>query len=194
MKKIVWAIASVSYFMIAATGCGKSTIAVEITTAAESTAESTASVEDPEDVTEIDLGVPGDAENVQHYYLAEGKMSQVTFNRGKQSWVYIAAETDDFKDISGMPYDWNSEEEVTVSGRRAVLYDYSSEKETVWMINWYDVAPGIMYSLRVTAENGEDLDGLDMQGMAESLFVPMQDEADSDVAETAQRIGRSIQR
>lgn len=195
MKKKIILAATISCFAIAATGCGKSETAKESTTVAETTQADTSAKEsesaeeianpwvdsDKEGVitaTNVELDVPEDAENVEYSYLTTENLGQVTFSRGNENWIYRAMMSDTFEDISGMYYTWDNEEEVEVSGRQAVLYDYNSDQEVVWMINWYDAVPGIMYSLSVTATDSEDLDGLDMQGMAESLFVPMQDETD----------------
>lgn len=200
-KKIVLAAVVVSCMAMAA-GCGKSETAKETTAATEVATEAmTEEIETGDAIgmanpwvesdkaavtvaTNVELGVPEDAENVAYSYLTGENLAQVTFTRGGENWIYRGVMTDSFDDISGMYYDWDNKEEVTVSGRKAVLYDHTSDTETVWMIDWYDAVPGVMYSLSVTAADAEELDGLDMQGMAESLFVPMQDEVDGDAVET----------
>lgn len=191
MKKRMLLTAMIFGLAVVAAGCGKSenakgTTKVEETTEQKSeTTEENAEIANPwvesdkEGVTaatNIELNAPEDAEDIVYAYLTGENLAQVTFSRGNQNWIYRAVMSDSFDDISGMYYDWANEENVTVSGREAVLLDYSSDQETVWMINWYDAVPGVMYSLSVTVTNAEDLDGLDMQGMAESLYVPMQDE------------------
>lgn len=201
-KRIVLAAAMVSCMALAATGCGKTEIAKETTVAAtEAAAETTEEVgtgEEGEDAigmanpwvesdkegvtvaTNVELDVPEDAENVSYSYLTGENLAQVTFTRGDENYTYRAMMTDGGDNISGMYCDWDHKEDVTVSGRQATLYDFSSDQSTIWMIDWYDAVPGIRYSLSVTAPDAETLNGLDMQGMAESLFVPMQDEADGD--------------
>ncbi len=191
MKKRMVMAAMIFCLAVAATGCGKSENAKETTKVEETTEQKSETTEENAEITNpwvesdkegvtaatnIELNVPEDAEDVVYAYLIGENLAQVTFSRGNQNWIYRAVMSDSFDDISGMYYDWANEENVTVSGREAVLFDYSSDQETVWMIDWYDAVPGVMYSLSVTVTNAEDLDGLDMQGMAESLYVPMQDE------------------
>ena len=43
---------------------------------------------------------------------------------------------------------------------------------------WFDVAPGLMYSLAVYST---DLDGLDLTVLAEAVYIPAQGDADGDV-------------
>lgn len=203
-KKIVLAAVAVSCMVMAA-GCGKSETANETTAATEAATEAvTEEIETGDEgdaigmanpwvesdktavtvATNVELDVPEDAENVSYSYLSGENLAQVTFTRGGENWIYRGVMTDSFDDISGMYYDWDNEEEVTISGRKAMLYDHTSNTETVWMIDWYDEVPGVMYSLSVTAADSEALNGLDMQGMAEALFVPMRDEVDGDAVET----------
>ena len=39
---------------------------------------------------------------------------------------------------------------------------------------WYDIVPGVMYSLSVYST---DLDGLDLTAVAEQVYVPVQGDA-----------------
>lgn len=194
MKKIFWTMAAATCIAAAAVGCGKASTGKD--SVAESAVESTVAVEedsvanpwhesDKEGVLEatgIELITPDDAEYATYSYLDTENLAQVSYVRGTQNWVYRAVASDVYDDISGLYYDWASEESVEVSGRHADLCSYSDDNETIWVINWYDEVPGIMYSLSVTAGSAEDLDGLDMQGMAEALFIPMQDDTDDDVS------------
>ena len=203
-KKIVLAAVAISCMAMAA-GCGKLETAKETTAATEVATEVVTEEIGTGDegdaigmanpwiesdktavtvATNVELSVPEDAENVSYSYLTGENLAQVTFTRGGENWIYRGVMVDSFDDISGMYYDWDNEEEVTVSGRKAVLYDYVSDTETVWMIDWYDTVPGVMYSLSVTTADSEELNGLDMQGMAEALFVPMQDGVNGDTVET----------
>lgn len=211
-KRIILAAAAMSCFVIAANGCGKADTTKEITAAAATTAAATEAatggtqaekesetekteeqmanpwVESDKDgvlaATGIELNVPEDATEVLYTYLSDENLAQVSYSTPGNKWVYRGRMADAFEDISGMFCEWDTKEEVDVAGRPAILYDFYSDQENVWMINWYDGVPGIMYSLSVTAANIDDLDGLDMQGAAEAVFVPMQDEVDGDEGKT----------
>ena len=208
-KRIILAAVAMSCFVIAANGCGKADTAKETTAAAteaatgETEAEKESEAEKTEETEEqmanpwvesdkdgvlaatgIELNVPEDATEILYTYLADENLAQVSYSTPGNKWVYRGKMADAFEDISGMFFEWDTQEEVDVAGRPAIFYDFNSDQENVWMINWYDGVPGIMYSLSVTADSIDDLDGLDMQGVAESVFVPMQDEVDGDEGKT----------
>ena len=92
-------------------------------------------------------------------------------------------------DISGMFYEWDVEDEGTLSGWElpAKFYRSLGEDETVDLCTWYDEELGIAYSLSVAAE---DLDGFDIQAVVENMYngdddgsddsdIPGSDEADA---------------
>lgn len=135
------------------------------------------------EATGIEIEAPENATEVVYSYMEETGLAQVQYKLDDADWVYRAQMTDEFTDISGMYYDWESEDDCEISGRKAVYYGFGGldepDKENVQMVNWYDVVPGIMYSLSVS---GRDLNGMDLSVYAENLFVPMQGEATDDPA------------
>ena len=79
---------------------------------------------------------------------------------------------DEKDDIDGMNYDWTVSDEVTLAnwgeGNMKGVYNRCREDDwTVDLLTWYDYEIGIAYSLSVEAE---DLDGFDLQAIAEQMY------------------------
>jgi len=141
--------------------------------------------------TGIDLNYPDGATDVQYGYLTTDGLAQVTYTFEGSEWIYRAQPSAELMDVSGMYYEWTSEMEGTVSGRVAKYLGYSEEAENtdttdgifdVQVVNWYDAVPGITYSLSVS---GTDLDGIDIQSYAESVFECVQGDATDDPEQDA---------
>ncbi len=85
--------------------------------------------------------------------------------RAKQS-------TDENEDISGMNYEWDVTDDVTLANwgmgnMQGKCYRALTGTETADLITWFDVEVGISYSLSVVAD---DLDGFDIQAIAEAMY------------------------
>lgn len=73
-------------------------------------------------------------------------------------------------DLSGMYYTWTAQVGMTLrNGLTGTMYRNISEDGYADVCVWYDEAAGVSYSLSVTAK---DLDGFDLQAVAEALFPP----------------------
>jgi len=86
--------------------------------------------------------------------------------------------TSEFTDISGLYYEWDSDMGCEVSYCDGEVKRHIGDEETIDLILWFDAAPGIMYSLSAT---GKDLDGFDIEAVAEHMFVPVQGDVDAPV-------------
>ncbi len=78
------------------------------------------------------------------------------------------------KDISGMNYEWTVEDEVmTTNWGEGIIegktFRYVGDDEYVDLILWYNRDTGVSYSLSTSAK---DLDGFDIQGIAEAVYDP----------------------
>lgn len=147
--------------------------------------------------TGIELNVPDEASNVAYSYMEKDQMAQVTYELMGANWTYRGQMANELTDISGMYYEWGAQDEGQVSGRPAIYYAYAEPGEDpdyldgmfcVQVVNWYDVVPGITYSLSAA---GTELNGMDIQVMAENIFEPMQGEVkgDYDEPDTAENQG-----
>ncbi len=79
---------------------------------------------------------------------------------------------DEETDISGMYYEWTTTDDVTLANwgdgnMKAKVYRYIGDGEMADLCTWYDVEIGIAYSLSVV---NADLDGFDIQAVAESMY------------------------
>ncbi len=114
------------------------------------------------DVKDSEEGVPGPV--VELDFRMDGK----DFTARAQ---YGAPENED---ISGTYYDWDLTDDITLAnwGEGNMKGKYSRHLEDGWtvdLITWYDIEIGIAYSLEVEAE---DLDGFDLQAIAEQMYNP----------------------
>lgn len=128
--------------------------------------------------TGLNINTPADATNAQYSYLKTSNVAQVTFSyAGHDDWTFRMQKTDKLEDISGLYYEWGYQESVMVSGKEAMSYAYAEGADDsgmiddmfgVQLINWYDDSTGTTYSLSVL---GNDLNGMDIQAIAENVFA-----------------------
>lgn len=105
-----------------------------------------------------------------------GPMIQLTFDLDGLS--FCAREQmvpgEEIVDISGMYYDWQDTEKVTLANwgggnMPAEIKIYDGEEEDAQICLWFDIETGAAYSLSVAAK---DLDGFDIQAVAEAIYDP----------------------
>lgn len=124
------------------------------------------------------LRAPEGAENVQWSAMesaGQPALVQLSFYLNGASYTAREQVTNDkTADISGMYYTWTAQTDMTLqnweeSAKSGTYYRCIGEDEWADLCVWYDTAKGISYSLGVTAK---DLDGFDLQAIAEALAVP----------------------
>ncbi len=118
------------------------------------------------------LGVPDDAENVQ-YFILNGDTEELHFTLNGLDYVARMKSTAGFEDISGMNYEWTTTLDDELNGRECKLMRYCGEDGDVDVCLWYDVVPGLMYSI---STSDSSLDGFDITAIALKVFEPMQGE------------------
>lgn len=145
--------------------------------------------------TGFPIAAPDGASNVVYSYMKDAQLAQVSYDLNGVSWTYRIQSANELTDISGMYYEWSYESEGQVSGRPAMYYSYSDATEdsefidsmnSVQLVNWYDVVPGVTYSL---SAQGTDLNGMDIQVYAENIFEPLQGEVDGDADVASEAAG-----
>lgn len=124
----------------------------------------------------MELGVPEGAANVK-YYVIGNELGEMMFMLDGMEYTARIKAAAEFEDISGMYFEWTSEDDCKVKERAGKVMRNISEEENLTddLCLWFDAAPGIMYSL---ATYGSDLSGFDIIAIAEKVFVPMQGEAE----------------
>lgn len=126
---------------------------------------------------------PADAQNVHWQILEEtssadkdaGPLVQLDFDLDGMSFTARAQKTNQIEeDLSGMYFDWTYQEEITLSGWgdgnvKGKTYRFVDKDAQADLCTWYDTKHGISYSVSVVAD---DLDGFDIQAIAEELYDP----------------------
>ncbi len=159
----------------------------------------------PEGATDVayrymqEIGATGETDS------SAAALAELDYDLDGTEWTYRVQSASELTDISGMNYAWIAEEDGTVADRPAKYYsyveyakpedvgapesaaggiDYIDSTFAVQVVNWYDAAPGVTYSLSAT---GTDLNGMDIQVFAENLFnetqgeVSGEDDADAEL-------------
>lgn len=129
---------------------------------------------------------PDGAENVAYAVLhADGyDIAQMSFTYEGRECVYRIAPgaplSDDghVPDASGVETEFAELCQMNV-GRATAEIHYNENESGI--INWYDFAPGVLYSLYV--KGGETLDNFELAGLATLLYEPMQGEEPGDEEE-----------
>lgn len=134
--------------------------------------------EELERVSGVTFGVPEDAEELNWQWLESEKLAQMQFVMDGDEYCAriqpAALEEGQLMDISGMYFDWDHEEAVTIGGCPGTIsLAQTGSEDWVELCQWYDAAPGLMYALSVYTT---DPDGLDLTAVAQMVYVPMQGE------------------
>lgn len=124
------------------------------------------------------LRVPEGAEKAQWSVMeveGEAALIQLDFDLNGNSYAAREQVTNDrAANISGLHYTWTIQSEMVMqnweeSAKVGTYYRYIGKDERADLCVWYDRAKGVSYSLSVTAK---DLDGFDLQTIAETLYAP----------------------
>ena len=122
----------------------------------------------------LSFAVPEDAENVEYRWLASGNLAEMRFTLDSDEFCARVQPADEFMNISGIYFYWDNEETVTVGHCEGTIgMAQAGSEDWVELCQWYDAAPGLMYSLSVYTT---DPDGLDLTAVAEMVYVPAQGE------------------
>ena len=148
------------------------------------------------------LAVPEGAENVQ-YFILSGDTEELRFTLDGLDYTARLKATDGFEDISGMYYEWTQTLDDELKGRPCKQMRYSGDEGDIDVCLWYDVVPGLMYSITTSDSS---LDGFDITAAALQVFEPVQQEqtdeqeqssvanplVESTADEVAQKLGFSL--
>ena len=124
--------------------------------------------------TGIDLVAPKGAKDVRYSTInANSTIAQMKFSLDGKEYNYRAMSASEYSDISGMYYEWTETEPTNLGGLIAEVSYIPGEQG---IITWYDVVPGLLYSLSVDSGASADL----LKKVAGQVFVPAQGEVDGD--------------
>ena len=120
------------------------------------------------------INLPEDAENATYRMNTELSLAEVDFTWQDMAYTARMQPTDAFEDISGLYYVWAYEEAIEIGGCEGSILRGYDEGLTIDLCLFYDVVPGLMYSV---SASGEDLDGFDITAAAQAIYAPVQTEA-----------------
>lgn len=120
------------------------------------------------------FGVPEDAKEVIYRYLPEQGLAEMQFKwEDAELCARIqaaSAEEGPNLDISGMYFNWENVEDVTVGNCKGTIGSaQTGTSEYVQLCQWYDAENGLKFSLSIYTT---DLDGLDLTALAEQVYAP----------------------
>lgn len=186
MKKLIAALAAVLMIACVFTACaennGTVTTAQEQTeTQSQEQTQEQSTVVNPlvetdaagvEQTLGFALRVPDNAENVKYFILADDT-EELRFTADGLDYTARLKATDGFEDISGMYYEWTQTLDDELKGRECKQMRYCGDEGDIDVCLWYDVVPGLMYSITTSDSS---LDGFDITAMALQVFAPVQQE------------------
>ena len=124
----------------------------------------------------LDLSALEGYENAKFFKInGDPVIAHVSFDKDGESYVYRVATPPAQCDISGMHFEWTTQESVKAGRCDAMAY-VSSDGHGY--ISWYDMAPGILYCVMMDANASVDK----LSAMANALFEPAQGEVSGDFA------------
>ena len=127
----------------------------------------------------MQFNVPEGAEDVIYRMMESEKIAEMQFTLNDMPFTArIKPAGLEIEDISGMFYDWEYEEsakgEFTRRWFQEKLMKAHDGEDTVEVLLWFDIVPGLTYSLSTKAP---DLDGFDIIAIAEAVWHQAQGEA-----------------
>ncbi len=124
----------------------------------------------------LSFGVPGGAKDVLYRFLPEENLAEMRFVIDDDEFCArirpAALEYGELMNIAGMYFAWENEEAITVGHcYGTVAQAQTGSEDRVALCLWYDLVPGLMYSLSVSTT---EPDGLDLVAVAEQVYIPVQ--------------------
>ena len=114
-------------------------------------------------------------------YQTVGTLAQMNFALNDVSYTARIQPTNEFQNIAEFEFDpWAISDECMIGWCEAKAMMTQQDGEIFALCLWYDAAAGLMYSVSARVE---DLKGLDIQKAGESVFAPLQAEADAVTSE-----------
>lgn len=109
--------------------------------------------EDLEARTGMHLRVPEGATDVLWRVLTTAGLAELRFTLDGVSYTARALPAEFERDISGMYYNWITEEECRIAGLEGLMQITWLPGEKVVLCQWYDEAAAVMFSLASTGDN-----------------------------------------
>lgn len=121
---------------------------------------------------------PAGAENVTFFTIDmndDSPIAEMRFTQDGADWTYRIRAALEYADISGMYYQWKNSSKTSIGYNEAQASWNDGE---AGIVGWYDIAPGLLYSLSAQGSVGEEM----LVSMANALYAPVQGEVDGSFA------------
>lgn len=113
----------------------------------------------------LPLRLPLEAEDVLWRSLPALRLTEVQFTLGGTAWVARCMPAEALEDISGMYYQWATEQPVSLGDAEALLLTAPCEAGTALVFLWHDTETGMTCSLAAVVA-GEAPDAAEVAAMA----------------------------
>ena len=125
----------------------------------------------------LSFALPEGAENILYRMLESEGLAEAQFTLESAQCTARIKSAVEFEDISGMYYEpWDSEEDCEIAWCPGRILTKQTEEAVIAVCLWYDVVPGLMYSVSASVPAGEMTD---IHALAEAMFDPAQGDADA---------------
>ena len=114
------------------------------------------------------FGIPEGAEDISYSMMPDDGLAEMRFTLDGMEYIARINPSEEFDDISGMYYEWDSEEPCVIAFMQGLVKRVTVEGETMELCLWHDADMGLMYSL---ATSGADLDGFDITALAGAIYA-----------------------
>ena len=114
------------------------------------------------------FGIPEGAEDISYSMMPDDGLAEMRFTLDGMEYIARIRPSEEFTDISGMYYEWDSEEPCVIAFMQGLVKRVTVEGETMELCLWHDADMGLMYSL---ATSGADLDGFDITAIAGAIYA-----------------------
>jgi len=133
----------------------------------------------PEELVEtlgLSFNPPEGAQEIVYRMLESEALAEMQFVYEGANCTARIKPAVEFEDISGMYYEWEDSGECEIQYCPGAWMQMAADGQTVALCLWYDVVPGLMYSVSAAGET-------DIVALANVLFTPAQGDADETPAD-----------
>ena len=119
----------------------------------------------------VSFGEPDGAEEILYRMLESENLAEMQFVLQGANCTARIKPAAEWEDISGLYFDWDSEESCEIGWCEGKILRAAGVD--IQLCLWFDIAPGLMYSLSIETSGGEATDIPKLAGM---VYLPAQGE------------------
>ena len=124
----------------------------------------------------LSFHLPEEAENIVYRMLESEALAETQFVLDGVECIARIKAAVEFEDISGLYYEWEHVEDCEILWCPGQVMETAADGQKLSLCLWYDVVPGLMYSVSAVGET-------DIAALANALFMPAQGDVDASPAD-----------